>query len=180
MGERYAFGVDEPWKAWVAYAKAGWDTITRQTYSITCKKPWVSPKCGSCLSLLRSSCFLCAGTLSRDGTAIHIMIRMLTRLLDSHTLATVAFQTVRSRNGSEVPREDSWWRHTGKRRCSVQVLNSLTASSLTSLQQKREVQGSQSERERNILVVPLLHSWWKVWIQRSVKSWRCSREAVVL
>ena len=29
MGERYAFGVDEPWKAWVAYAKAGWDTITR-------------------------------------------------------------------------------------------------------------------------------------------------------
>lgn len=30
MGERYAFGVDEPWKAWVAYAKAGWDTITRR------------------------------------------------------------------------------------------------------------------------------------------------------
>ena len=29
MGERYAFGVDEPWKAWVAYAKAGWDTITK-------------------------------------------------------------------------------------------------------------------------------------------------------
>lgn len=36
MGERYAFGVDEPWKAWVAYAKAGWDTITRQTL-----KPWL-------------------------------------------------------------------------------------------------------------------------------------------
>ncbi|CAE6920816.1 ppsA [Symbiodinium natans] len=29
MGMRYAFGVDEPWKTWVAYAKAGWDTITR-------------------------------------------------------------------------------------------------------------------------------------------------------
>ena len=29
MGMRYAFGVDEPWKTWVAYAKAGWDTIVR-------------------------------------------------------------------------------------------------------------------------------------------------------
>lgn len=29
LGMRYAFGVDEPWKLWVAYAKAGWDTISR-------------------------------------------------------------------------------------------------------------------------------------------------------
>jgi len=29
MGTRYAFGGDEPWKVWVGYAKAGWDTQTR-------------------------------------------------------------------------------------------------------------------------------------------------------
>jgi len=29
MGMRYAFGVDEPWKTWVGYGKAGWDTITK-------------------------------------------------------------------------------------------------------------------------------------------------------
>ena len=34
MGMRYAFGVDEPWKTWVAYAKAGWDTITRHLRSL--------------------------------------------------------------------------------------------------------------------------------------------------
>ncbi|CAE7719331.1 ppsA [Symbiodinium microadriaticum] len=33
MGMRYAFGVDEPWKTWVAYAKAGWDTIVRHPTS---------------------------------------------------------------------------------------------------------------------------------------------------
>ena len=39
MGERYAFGVDEPWKAWVAYAKAGWDTITRRSgHMMACKR----------------------------------------------------------------------------------------------------------------------------------------------
>uniref|UniRef100_A0A7S2QPL8 Ketosynthase family 3 (KS3) domain-containing protein n=1 Tax=Zooxanthella nutricula TaxID=1333877 RepID=A0A7S2QPL8_9DINO len=29
MGTRYAFGADEPWKVWVGYSKAGWDTQTR-------------------------------------------------------------------------------------------------------------------------------------------------------
>mmetsp|Transcript_83639 Transcript_83639/g.241990 ORF Transcript_83639/g.241990 Transcript_83639/m.241990 type:complete len:944 (-) Transcript_83639:201-3032(-) len=32
MGTRYAFGADEPWKVWVGYAKAGWDTQTRHPY----------------------------------------------------------------------------------------------------------------------------------------------------
>merc|ERR1719414_126063 len=32
MAERYAFGVDEAWKAWLAYAKAGWDTQTRHPF----------------------------------------------------------------------------------------------------------------------------------------------------
>jgi 3-oxoacyl-(acyl-carrier-protein) synthase len=32
MAERYAFGVDEPWKLWLAYAKAGWDTQTRHPF----------------------------------------------------------------------------------------------------------------------------------------------------
>lgn len=33
MGTRYAFGADEPWKVWVGYAKAGWDTMTRHPQS---------------------------------------------------------------------------------------------------------------------------------------------------
>ena len=46
MGMRYAFGVDEPWKTWVAYAKAGWDTITRSAirgccFPRTCKRCWI-------------------------------------------------------------------------------------------------------------------------------------------
>lgn len=32
LAERYAFGVDEPWKLWTAYAKAGWDTIIRHPF----------------------------------------------------------------------------------------------------------------------------------------------------
>jgi len=30
--DRYAFGVDEPWKLWVGYAKAGFDTIIRHPF----------------------------------------------------------------------------------------------------------------------------------------------------
>lgn len=33
MGTRYAFGVDEPWKLWVAYSKAGWDTLIRHPFA---------------------------------------------------------------------------------------------------------------------------------------------------
>lgn len=33
MSTRYAFGVDEPWKLWVGYAKAGMDTITRHPFA---------------------------------------------------------------------------------------------------------------------------------------------------
>merc|ERR1719221_823206 len=32
MSTKYAFGVDEPWKLWCAYAKAGWDTMTRHPF----------------------------------------------------------------------------------------------------------------------------------------------------
>lgn len=32
MATRYAFGADEPWKVWVGYAKAGWDTQTRHPH----------------------------------------------------------------------------------------------------------------------------------------------------
>eukprot|EP00406_Dinophysis_acuminata_P048654 CAMPEP_0179302604 /NCGR_PEP_ID=MMETSP0797-20121207/48152_1 /TAXON_ID=47934 /ORGANISM="Dinophysis acuminata, Strain DAEP01" /LENGTH=922 /DNA_ID=CAMNT_0021012143 /DNA_START=56 /DNA_END=2824 /DNA_ORIENTATION=- len=32
LSERYAFGVDEPWKLWLAYRWAGWDTIIRHPF----------------------------------------------------------------------------------------------------------------------------------------------------
>jgi polyketide synthase-associated protein len=32
LSERYAFGVDEPWKLWLAYAKGGWDSIIRHPF----------------------------------------------------------------------------------------------------------------------------------------------------
>jgi 3-oxoacyl-(acyl-carrier-protein) synthase len=32
MATRYAFGVDDPWKLWIAYAKAGWDTQIRHPF----------------------------------------------------------------------------------------------------------------------------------------------------
>eukprot|EP00413_Alexandrium_margalefii_P001663 CAMPEP_0204512814 /NCGR_PEP_ID=MMETSP0661-20131031/1157_1 /ASSEMBLY_ACC=CAM_ASM_000606 /TAXON_ID=109239 /ORGANISM="Alexandrium margalefi, Strain AMGDE01CS-322" /LENGTH=872 /DNA_ID=CAMNT_0051517945 /DNA_START=30 /DNA_END=2648 /DNA_ORIENTATION=+ len=32
LADRYAFGVDEPWKLWAAYAKAGWDTGTKHPF----------------------------------------------------------------------------------------------------------------------------------------------------
>nr|AQS99289.1 type I polyketide synthase [Gambierdiscus excentricus] len=32
LSDRYAFGVDEPWKLWTGYAKAGWDTQTRHPF----------------------------------------------------------------------------------------------------------------------------------------------------
>mmetsp|Transcript_5422 Transcript_5422/g.11435 ORF Transcript_5422/g.11435 Transcript_5422/m.11435 type:complete len:963 (+) Transcript_5422:81-2969(+) len=32
VSTKYAMGVDEPWKLWVAYAKAGWDTMTRHPF----------------------------------------------------------------------------------------------------------------------------------------------------
>jgi len=32
LSERYAFGVDEPWKLWHAYAKAGWDTAIKHPF----------------------------------------------------------------------------------------------------------------------------------------------------
>merc|ERR1719221_1934572 len=32
VSTKYAFGVDEPWKLWCAYAKAGWDTMTRHPF----------------------------------------------------------------------------------------------------------------------------------------------------
>mmetsp|Transcript_58063 Transcript_58063/g.186553 ORF Transcript_58063/g.186553 Transcript_58063/m.186553 type:complete len:941 (+) Transcript_58063:54-2876(+) len=32
LSERYAFGVDEPWKLWIAYSKAGWDTMIRHPF----------------------------------------------------------------------------------------------------------------------------------------------------
>jgi polyketide synthase-associated protein len=33
MAERYAFGVDEPWKLWMGYAKAGFDTQIRHPFT---------------------------------------------------------------------------------------------------------------------------------------------------
>ena len=81
MGERYAFGVDEPWKAWVAYAKAGWDTITRQTLAPTPTGQWANN-------------VTCPGILSNDGTATCTMSLMQTKHLACPTLVTAVFQMV--------------------------------------------------------------------------------------
>ena len=54
MGERYAFGVDEPWKAWVAYAKAGWDTITRQTLAPNHPQPSPRPSSSKALVMFQN------------------------------------------------------------------------------------------------------------------------------
>ena len=85
MGERYAFGVDEPWKAWVAYAKAGWDTITRQTERL----PTIPT--GPQFS---ANNVTCAGILSNDGTATRTMSLMQTKHLACPTLVTAVFQMV--------------------------------------------------------------------------------------
>lgn len=145
MGERYAFGVDEPWKAWVAYAKAGWDTITRHISAPHCTWTLFLMFRGASLPLhVQASSatmglrhVLCSGCGSNIWVVLHLSRRFFGwcagEMLRSIDLQSFEHFLIGGSHGFGQTQ------HSGHLLCA-QVLNCLTASSSTFLQLKREAE----------------------------------------